>query len=110
MAMCPRCKNQFPDYESAVCLFCFESTGTSRVGESDRQAILMGLAHLAVERPGWEYMLEQIAAKVGDPVSYDTVSKSHKPMMFTQFRRMHKMEVQGKDEENPVRRVNKIRR
>jgi len=32
--------------------------------ESERQAVLMALAHLAVERPGWDYMLNRIALRI----------------------------------------------
>lgn len=32
--------------------------------ESDRQAVLLALAALAAERPGWEYMLGRIADKL----------------------------------------------
>ena len=35
-----------------------------QLDESQRQAVLMALAHLAVERPGWDVMLEEIAAKM----------------------------------------------
>jgi len=32
--------------------------------ESERQAIILALAHLAVDRPGWDYMLNNIAVKI----------------------------------------------
>jgi hypothetical protein len=35
--------------------------------ESDRQIVLMALAHLAVERPGWNYALSQIAQRIDNP-------------------------------------------
>ncbi len=37
---------------------------TITIDEMDRQATLMALAHLAVERPGWDYFLGKIAAKM----------------------------------------------
>jgi len=40
---------------------------TFEFDESQRQAILMALAHLAVERPGWDYMLGEIAKKMDRP-------------------------------------------
>ena len=37
---------------------------TVDLDESDRQLILMALAHLAVERPGWNLAIELIVAKM----------------------------------------------
>lgn len=37
------------------------------IEEDERQVILMALAHLAVERPGWRNMLEQVALKMDNP-------------------------------------------
>lgn len=37
------------------------------IEEDERQAILMALAHLVVERPGWHMLLEQIARKMDNP-------------------------------------------
>lgn len=37
---------------------------TVTLDESDRQAIIMALANLAVSRPGWDYMLNNIALKM----------------------------------------------
>lgn len=37
---------------------------TITLEEGQRQATLMALAHLAVERPGWRWMLSQIALKM----------------------------------------------
>jgi hypothetical protein len=54
--------------------------------ESQRQATLMALAHLAVERPGWKWMLTQIALKM------DT-STEGEPKLFTKFFEMHAAEV-----------------
>ena len=38
--------------------------------EEERQATIMALAHLAVERPGWDYMLESIALKLWGVVMF----------------------------------------
>jgi hypothetical protein len=40
---------------------------TLKLSESDRQATLMALAHLAVERPGWDMMLSEIAQRIDNP-------------------------------------------
>lgn len=47
--------------------------------ESERQAVLLALAHLAIERPGWDYMLSQIALKMDNEVG-------GRPEMFDQFK------------------------
>jgi hypothetical protein len=54
--------------------------------ESQRQATLMALAHLAVERPGWKWMLTQIALKMDNSVDGE-------PELFTKFFEMHAAEV-----------------
>lgn len=36
------------------------------IEEEDRQVILLALAHLAVERPGWDNYLRTVAAKMDD--------------------------------------------
>lgn len=35
--------------------------------EEERQAVLLALAHLAVERPGWDDMLRKIAGRIDAP-------------------------------------------
>lgn len=37
---------------------------TVTLDESERQAIILALAHVAVDRPGWDYMLNEIALKM----------------------------------------------
>jgi hypothetical protein len=49
------------------------------VEEGERQAILLALAHLSIERPGWEVMLREIAMKMDNEVQ-------GKPQMFEHFR------------------------
>jgi hypothetical protein len=39
--------------------------------ESDRQAVLLALAALAAERPGWEHMLGLIADKLHGRASFE---------------------------------------
>lgn len=38
------------------------------IDESQRQAMLLALAHLTVERPGWEFMLTEIAKKMDNVI------------------------------------------
>lgn len=45
------------------------------IEEDERQVILLALAHLAVERPGWRNMLERVALKMDNPG----------PELFTKF-------------------------
>ena len=40
---------------------------TIDITEEQRQATLLALAHLAVERPGWDTMLREIASKMDNP-------------------------------------------
>lgn len=49
------------------------------VDEGERQAVLMALAHLACERPGWDWMLSEIAKRV-DNVEDD------RPALFDRFK------------------------
>ena len=37
-----------------------------KLDEGERQMMLMALAHLAVERPGWDDALNRLALKFGD--------------------------------------------
>jgi len=39
---------------------------TIEIDESQRQVILLALAHLAIERPGWKPMLKGIAEPMND--------------------------------------------
>jgi hypothetical protein len=49
--------------------------------EGERGAVIMALAHLAVERPGWDDMLSRIAARVDN-------CASGRPEMYEEFKRM----------------------
>ena len=53
------------------------------LSEEQRQATVMALAHLAVERPSWDTMLTEIAAKM------DTEGDS----MYQEFKRFHSEKV-----------------
>lgn len=45
--------------------------------------VLMALAHLSVERPGWDYALRQVAAMLDEKLSDGRLR------MFEDFKRMH---------------------
>lgn len=47
--------------------------------EGERQAVLLALACLALDRPGWDEFLSDIAAKMDN-------TKDGKPEMFSQFK------------------------
>ena len=53
---------------------------TLEIEEEQRQMLLMALAHLAVERPGWDMALSEIAAKIDN-------SGPDGPQMYTEFKR-----------------------
>jgi hypothetical protein len=59
------------------------------IDEADRQMVLMALAHLAVERPGWDYALSRIAIRV------DNKTRTGRPELYDEFREMH-AEMQGR--------------
>jgi hypothetical protein len=59
---------------------------TITLEESERQATLLALAHLAIERPGWMWMLSQIALKMDNRTAND------EPELFTKFWQMHAQE------------------
>lgn len=50
--------------------------------EAERQLLLMALAHLSVERPGWYAALNRLAVKVDD-------ARAASAEVFEEFRRMH---------------------
>lgn len=49
------------------------------LSEGQRQMVLMALAHLAVERPGWDYSLSEIALQIDNPG----------PELYKEFKRLH---------------------
>lgn len=56
---------------------------TITLDESERQVLLLALAHLAVERPGWDHMLTQIAKRM------DNQLPNGRPQMYEDFKRFH---------------------
>lgn len=66
------------------------ATTATRDGESDRQMIVLALAHLAVERPGWETTLRAMAAERFGAES-----------MFDDFRKLHKEALRYAPRETP---------
>ena len=53
------------------------------ITEEERQLILMALAHLAVERPGWDDALSRIAMLM------DNVVPDLGPELYRAFKRLH---------------------
>jgi hypothetical protein len=51
---------------------------TVTICEEERQAIILALARLSVERPGWLFMLEELSKKFGDGNAVN---------MFNEFRK-----------------------
>ena len=52
--------------------------------EGDRQLVLMALAHLAVERPGWEHWCENVAGPI------DAKDEAGGPKLMREFAKMHR--------------------
>lgn len=50
--------------------------------EGERQATLLALAKLSLERPGWDYMLNVIALKMDN-------QSDGRAVMYDRFRRIH---------------------
>ena len=46
-----------------------KETHTITIDEGERQAILLAMAHMTVERPGWEYMYTEIAKKMDNVIA-----------------------------------------
>lgn len=59
-----------------------------RITEDDRQMILMALAHLACDRPGWESALEAIALKMDNKTNAGTAQ------MFRDFIGIRSLKMQ----------------
>jgi len=58
---------------------------TLELEEGERQALLLALAHLSVERPGWDHMLNEIARRI-DNVAGDRAK------LYDQFRALRQGE------------------
>jgi hypothetical protein len=61
-----------------------------RLEEGQRQATLMALAHLAVERPGWKHMLSEIALLM------DNRGANGEPELFGRLHTLREKELQAK--------------
>lgn len=57
---------------------------TITIDEGQRQAILLAIAHLGITRPGWDYMLTQIALQM------DNKRPDGEPQMFREFQSIEK--------------------
>jgi hypothetical protein len=55
---------------------------TLELNEEERQVTLLALAHLAVERPGWDDVLAAIAKRIDNVVA-------DRPELYDNFRYLH---------------------
>jgi hypothetical protein len=67
------------------------------VSEGQRQLLLMALAHLAVERPGFDAALSEIAALMDNPTPKG-------PEMYTRFKALHILELRAAAGDRAARR------
>lgn len=70
-------------YQQIVASIRGEGTHIFRIDESQRQATLLALGHLAAERPGWDFMLSEIALRM------DNTTADGRPELFDRFKKMH---------------------
>lgn len=63
--------------------------------ESDRQMLLMALAHLAIERPGWKFATEAIASKMDNMAA-------GKPELYTLFFTLRQKQVSNSLPDDPT--------
>ena len=52
--------------------------------EGQRQMMLMALAHLSVERPGWDDALQRLAIQLDN-------EENGRPQMYDGFRKLHRL-------------------
>ena len=64
------------------------------LSEEDRQMLLMALAHLAVERPGWDHALGEIAARIDNPG----------PELYLAFKDMHESAAREREATEKIRK------
>jgi hypothetical protein len=57
--------------------------------EGDRQMAILALAHLSVERPGWDDALNRLASRI------DNVQHEGRAIMYDEFRRLHRGHLQA---------------
>lgn len=67
---------------------CSMKEHTITVDEAQRQMMLMALAHLSVERPGWDSALAEIAGKMDN-------AGQEGPEMYEQFKRFRRFGVKA---------------
>ena len=60
----------------------------ARIHEEERQMMLLALAKLSLERPGWDDALNRFACK------HDNV-KDGRAVMYDEFRKIHQAEERG---------------
>ena len=56
-------------------------THVMRLNEGERQMMLMALAHLSIERPGWDNALQRMAMQLDN-------EKNGRPQMYDGFRKL----------------------
>lgn len=56
---------------------------TLELDESERQMVVMALAHLSVERPGWDDALNRLALRIDN-------NSDGRAVMYDEFRRLRK--------------------
>jgi len=57
-----------------------------RLEEGERQMMLMALAHLSVERPGWDDALKRMALQLDN-------EEKGRPMMYDAFRELRREQL-----------------
>jgi hypothetical protein len=57
-----------------------------RLDEGQRQMMLMALAHLSVERPGWDDALQRLAIQLDN-------EQDGRPQMYDEFRKLRRLTV-----------------
>ncbi len=57
-----------------------------RLEEGERQMVIMALAHLAIERPGWDDALHRLALQLDN-------EQNGRPEMYDEFRKLHRLAV-----------------
>jgi len=58
----------------------------TQLDEGQRQMMLMALAHLSVERPGWDDALQRLAIQLDN-------EHEGRPQMYDEFRKLHRLAV-----------------
>lgn len=54
-----------------------------KLDEGERQMMLMALAHLSIERPGWDDALQRLAMQLDN-------EQNGRPQMYDEFRQLHR--------------------